>query len=82
MAKTTRLTVTITIVQNGEQVQAQVTGTHYPFMPSTDYYTPPDDASFDIDRVVVNGVDITAKLEAEDYDFADIEERCLNAIEE
>lgn len=82
MAKTTRLTVSITIMQNGEQVQAQVTGTHYPYMPSNDYYIPPDDAEFDIDTVVVNGVDITKDLEAQDYDFADIEERCLNAIEE
>lgn len=81
MAKTKK-TVTITIIQNGEKVQATVTGTHYPYMPSTDYFTPPDDASFDIDTVVVNGIDITAKLEAEDYDFADIEERCLNAMEQ
>ena len=82
MAKLTRKTVTITIMQNGEQVQAQVTGNYYPYRPSNDYYTPPDEAEFYADTVVVNGIDITKELEAQDYDFADIEERCLNAIEE
>jgi hypothetical protein len=47
-------------------------------MPSYKYEVPPEDASFEIDIVEVGGVDITEWLEAEDYDFANLEELCLN----
>jgi hypothetical protein len=80
MAKT-RLTTTISIVIDDEAVEATVTGNYHPYRPSNDYYTPPEDASFEIDIVEVGGVDITESLEAEDYDFANIEELCLNNFE-
>jgi hypothetical protein len=77
-----RLTTTISIVIDDQLLEATVTGNYNPYRPSNDYYSPPDEAEFEIDIVVVDGVDITNRLDAKGYDFADIEELCLNAIEE
>jgi archaellum component FlaF (FlaF/FlaG flagellin family) len=80
MAKVTRLTTKISIVIDGEQVEATVTGNYSPPMPSYKYEVPPEDASFEIDIVEVDGVDITDTLDAKGYDFADIEEMCLSSL--
>lgn len=75
-----RLKTTISIVIDDQLLEATVTGNYYPPIPSYNYEVPPEDASFEIDIVEVGGVDITEWLEAEDYDFANIEELCLNNL--
>lgn len=51
-----------------------------PERPSRDYYTPPEDASVEIQQVLLGGIDITKALEQTDFEWDIIERQILDEL--
>ena len=51
-----------------------------PERPSRDYYTPPEDASVEIQQVLLGGIDITKALEQTNFEFDIIERQILDEL--
>ena len=53
---------------------------HFTNEQSGDYYQPSEPASFHLETVIYEGVDITPLMDAMNFDFSIIEEKCLDKI--
>ena len=79
---------TTVIVEIKLQVEVEVSGKYHKQIPGTYYQrngdpgTPPEPAQFEIDKVYWQGLDITPMLDIEDYNYYEIEERCLEKIDQ
>jgi hypothetical protein len=62
------------------EIEVDVEGNYSP--PSNgSWEQPPEYAEFEINKVLWQGIDIADMLEKENYDFTEIEEQCLEQIE-
>ena len=62
------------------EIEVEVLGNYVPALSGT-YEQPGESSEFMIEKVLWQDKDISEMLNIENYDFADIEEQCLEEIE-
>ena len=62
------------------EIEVDVEGNYSPPSSGT-WEQPPEYAEFEINKVLWQGIDIADMLDKENYDFTEIEEQCLEQIE-
>lgn len=69
------------------EIEVEIEGKFYEGSPGSFYRSngdpgdPPEPSSFEINKVIWDGLDITKNLDQIDFDFYSLEEECINDIE-
>jgi hypothetical protein len=72
--------MTTTTIKISIEIEVDVKGKYHPASNGS-YEQPPESSEFEISEVWWQGIDIADMLDKENYDFTEIEEQCLEQIE-
>ena len=72
--------MTTTTIKISIEIEVEVSGNYHPASNGS-YEQPPESSEFEIQTVWWQGMDITDMLDKENFDFSEMEEQCLEQIE-